>query len=189
MSPAVQRTPTMGCGRDATLPSPLAGEGAEPGTGEAGEGKRTQKSPSPGASQALGATLSRKGRGEEANSCEGRGEIARGASRDAGVAKARALRCAMTDAERALWRLLRDRRFAGAKLRRQVAIGPYIADFLSFECRLVVEVDGGQHAESVRDRARDDWFLSNGFRTVRFWNNDVLGIRQGVCQRLAEELR
>ena len=71
---------------------------------------------------------------------------------------ARELRSRMTDAERKLWFALKDRRFAAFKFRRQVPVGRYIADFLCFESRLVVEVDGGQHAESVRDVERDDWF-------------------------------
>src|SRR5580698_3360104 len=101
---------------------------------------------------------------------------------------ARQLRARMTDAERKLWFALRDRRFAAFKFRRQVPVGPYIADFLCFESRLVVEVDGGQHAESVRDVERDHWFARNEFRVVRFWNNDVLQNLEGVLTSLAAEL-
>jgi very-short-patch-repair endonuclease len=93
---------------------------------------------------------------------------------------ARELRSRMTDAERKLWFALKDRRFAAFKFRRQVPVGRYIADFLCFESRLVVEVDGGQHAESVRDVERDDWFARNEFRVMRFWNNDVLQNLEGV---------
>src|SRR6202167_3788491 len=81
---------------------------------------------------------------------------------------ARQLRSRMTDAERKLWFALKDRRFAAFKFRRQVLVGRYIADFLCFESRLIVEVDGGQHADSVRDVERDDWFVKNEFRVVRF---------------------
>jgi very-short-patch-repair endonuclease len=101
---------------------------------------------------------------------------------------ARKLRSRMTDAERKLWFALKDRRFEAFKFRRQVPIGPYIADFLCFESRLIVEVDGGQHAESVRDVERDAWLSQNAFRVVRFWNNDVLQNLEGVLTSLAAEL-
>jgi very-short-patch-repair endonuclease len=99
---------------------------------------------------------------------------------------ARHLRSRMTDAERKLWFALKDRRFQNLKFRRQVPVGPYVADFLCFDLRLVVEVDGGQHAESVRDAERDRWFADNGFRTLRFWNNDVLSNLEGVLTVIAE---
>jgi very-short-patch-repair endonuclease len=101
---------------------------------------------------------------------------------------ARQLRSRMTDAERKLWFALKDRRFDAFKFRRQVPVGPYIADFLCFESRLIVEVDGGQHAESARDVERDAWLAQNAFRVVRFWNNDVLQNLEGVLTSLAAEL-
>jgi very-short-patch-repair endonuclease len=101
---------------------------------------------------------------------------------------ARKLRSRMTDAERKLWFAFKDRRFAAFKFRRQVPVGPYIADFLCFELRLIVEVDGGQHAESVRDADRDNWLAQNEFRVVRFWNNDVLQNLEGVLTSLVGEL-
>jgi very-short-patch-repair endonuclease len=64
----------------------------------------------------------------------------------------------MTDAEHALWRILRNRQFAGVKVRRQVSIGPYIADFVCYDAGLVIEADGGQHNESYADEVRDAWF-------------------------------
>jgi very-short-patch-repair endonuclease len=94
----------------------------------------------------------------------------------------------MTDAERKLWFLLRDRRLGQTKFRRQVPIGPFFADFLCFEFRLVVEVDGGQHAESLQDKKRDRWFAANGFRVLRFWNNDVLSNPQGVYETISAAL-
>ena len=94
--------------------------------------------------------------------------------------RARALRAQMTDAERKLWLALRDRRFADVKFRRQVPLGPFIADFICFDARLVIEVDGGQHADSVRDVRRVAWFERNGFRVLRFWNNDVLLNTEGA---------
>jgi len=104
------------------------------------------------------------------------------------TSRARALRTQMTDAERKLWLALRDRRFAGVKFRRQAAVGPFIADFICFDARLVIEVDGGQHAESVSDERRDAWFTRNGFRILRFWNNDVLLNTEGVLTTIVDAL-
>jgi very-short-patch-repair endonuclease len=101
---------------------------------------------------------------------------------------ARQLRSRMTDAERKLWFALKDRRFAAFKFRRQVPVGPYIADFLCYERRLIVEVDGGQHADSMRDVERDNWLAQNEFRVARFWNNDVLKNLEGVLTVLVEQL-
>ena len=78
-----------------------------------------------------------------------------------------------TKAERVMWRILRARRLEGLKFRRQVPIGDYIADFASLGRRLIVEIDGGQHAESSRDGKRDAWLQSQGFRVLRFWNAEV----------------
>ncbi|WP_375597912.1 endonuclease domain-containing protein [Devosia sp. Naph2] len=87
---------------------------------------------------------------------------------------ARAMRREPTEAERRLWLLLRDRRFSGFKFRRQVPIGPYIADFVCYDVKLIIEADGSQHAESTRDLARDAELVRRGFRLLRLWNNDVL---------------
>jgi very-short-patch-repair endonuclease len=117
------------------------------------------------------------------------GEGAERQSREAGegvvVSRARQLRRTMTDAERKLWFAVRDRRFEHVKFRRQVPVGPYIADFLCHAHRLVVEVDGGQHG-SACDAARDQWFVRNGFRVLRFWNNDVLTNTAGVLAAIIE---
>jgi very-short-patch-repair endonuclease len=102
--------------------------------------------------------------------------------------RARALRREMTDAERKLWYALRDRRFARFKFRRQVPLGPFIVDFVCFEQRLVIEVDGGQHAGSARDQRRDRWLAANEFRVMRFWNNEVLRNLEGVKTVLAQTL-
>jgi very-short-patch-repair endonuclease len=101
---------------------------------------------------------------------------------------ARALRRDPTKAERIMWRLLRDRRLDGAKFRRQVPIGPFIADFASIEHRVVVELDGGQHAESETDVPRDRFLGRGGWRVVRFWNNDVMANREGVLEMLQAAL-
>jgi very-short-patch-repair endonuclease len=95
----------------------------------------------------------------------------------------------MTDAERKLWFALRDRRFADFKFRRQVSLGPYIADFVCFEARVVVEVDGGQHVDSQSDKRRDQWFAVNNFTIARYWNNDVLRSLEGVLTSLLEALQ
>jgi len=81
---------------------------------------------------------------------------------------ARKLRRDMTDAEAKLWSELRDRRLDTIKFRRQAPIGPFVADFLCSEARLIVEIDGSQHADSKRDRARDAELRARGFRVLRF---------------------
>jgi TrmH RNA methyltransferase len=90
----------------------------------------------------------------------------------------------MTDAEHRLWRELRAGRFVGAKFRRQEPIGRYIADFVSFEHKLIVEADGGQHAGSARDADRDAWFAGQGFRTLRFWNDEILRKTDSVLEAI-----
>ncbi|MGN6115165.1 MAG: endonuclease domain-containing protein [Nitrobacter sp.] len=87
---------------------------------------------------------------------------------------AKRLRAEATDAEIVLWWLLRSRRLANMKFRRQVPIGDWIVDFVSFQHLLVIEADGSQHTDSIRDRRRDLDLASRGFRVLRFWNNDVL---------------
>ncbi|NEW92596.1 endonuclease domain-containing protein [Rhodopseudomonas sp. BR0M22] len=98
---------------------------------------------------------------------------------------AKSLRVHATDAERALWRLLRSRRLAHFKFRRQVPIGPWIVDFVCFEQRLIVEADGSQHADSERDQVRDHDLFERGFRVLRFWNNDILIRSQSVIEVIA----
>jgi len=89
--------------------------------------------------------------------------------------KARALRGHLTDAEQLLWRHLRMRQIAGCKFRRQRPIGPYIVDFVCLERKLIVELDGGQHAERQRyDKSRDRWLKMQGYHVLRFWNDEVL---------------
>jgi len=102
--------------------------------------------------------------------------------------QARHLRHALTDVERDLWQLLRSRQLSNTKFRRQVPIGPWIADFVSFEHRLIVEADGSQHAQSRRDGIRAVDLQTRGFRILRFWNNDILRNADGVLERIMETI-
>ena len=94
---------------------------------------------------------------------------------------ARRMRSAPTEAEERLWGALRSRRLDKLKFRRQVPVGAYIADFICMEAKLIVEVDGSQHAESRRDAVRDHDLEQRGFRVLRFWNNDVMRDLDNVC--------
>jgi len=87
-----------------------------------------------------------------------------------------------------LWFAVRDRRLAGFKFVRQKSIGPYVADFLCRDRNLIIEVDGGQHAESESDKIRDAYLVSEGYRVLRFWNSDVLGNIDGVLETLLASL-
>jgi len=80
-----------------------------------------------------------------------------------------------------MWRHLRGKRLEGFKFRRQEPIGNYVADFVCYEKRIIVEVDGGQHC-SEKDSERDKWFEGQGFKVLRFWNNEVLKNIQGVWE-------
>jgi very-short-patch-repair endonuclease len=100
---------------------------------------------------------------------------------------ARRLRNDPTEAEKHLWYVLRARSL-GVKFRRQAVIGRYIVDFVCFEKKLVVEVDGGGHGASQDDVIRDKWLNDQGFEVLRFWNNDVLANLEGVFQRIEERL-
>ena len=88
---------------------------------------------------------------------------------------AKTLRKNATDAENILWNRLRDRQIEGLKFRRQQPIENMIVDFVNFEKRIVIEVDGGQHAiEKNKDRKRDKQLKYMGFKVLRFWNNEVI---------------
>jgi very-short-patch-repair endonuclease len=93
---------------------------------------------------------------------------------------ARRLRAGSTEEEATLWAMLRNRRFAEYKFRRQVPIDRYIADFVCHSARLVVELDGSQHVESERDMIRDAAILRHGYRVLRIWNNELTHDRSGV---------
>jgi len=99
-------------------------------------------------------------------------------------ARAKTMRIQATDSEMALWRLLRDRRLAQTKWRRQVPIGDFIVDFACLERRVIVECDGSQHAENRYDATRDAWLRSQGFTIARFWNHEVLHERASVIDTI-----
>ncbi|MEM5787704.1 MAG: endonuclease domain-containing protein [Syntrophobacteraceae bacterium] len=102
---------------------------------------------------------------------------------------AKNLRRNSTNAEKTLWLHLRSRKMSSFKFRRQQVIGPYIVDFVCFEAKLVIEVDGGQHATAKNeDMVRDSWLESRGFRVLRFWNNEVLENIDGVAEVIARNL-
>ncbi|CCW19355.1 protein of unknown function DUF559 [Sphingobium indicum BiD32] len=97
------------------------------------------------------------------------------------TARARDLRNNATDAERVLWQAINARKVSGIRFNRQVPIGPFICDFVARSIGLVIEVDGGQHEDAV-DAARTRYIEAQGFRVIRFWNNDVLGNLDGVIK-------
>jgi len=108
------------------------------------------------------------------------------------ISLARELRDGQTDAEKALWMRLRNRQLEDVKFRRQQPIGSYVVDFVSFDSKLIVEIDGGQHNEGKtkeRDEERTAWLKERGYRIVRFWNNDVLTNMEGVMESMREALR
>ena len=102
---------------------------------------------------------------------------------------ARGLRKRSTDVEQLLWSRLRAGRFEGIKFRRQHPIGQYIADFVCLERKLIIELDGGQHAlsdEILKDRQRDAWLEKEGYSVVRFWDNEVLTNTSGILEAIRE---
>ncbi|ABD85980.1 endonuclease domain-containing protein [Rhodopseudomonas palustris] len=100
------------------------------------------------------------------------------------VTRARSLRRNPTDAERKLWQRLRKVSLGEVHFRRQATIGPYFADFACHAIRLVVEIDGGQHAESATDHIRTDYMHAQGYRVLRFWNHEVLENIEGVVETI-----
>jgi very-short-patch-repair endonuclease len=101
---------------------------------------------------------------------------------------ARNLRRDATDAERRLWSALRDRRLRGYRFRRQHPIGDFIVDFACTRHRLIVEADGSQHSDNVADLRRPAWLESEGWRVLRFWNNDALANTDGVVEVILRAL-
>ncbi len=104
---------------------------------------------------------------------------------------ARQLRSNQTDAERKLWSKLRELRTEGFHFRRQAPVGKYIADFACHSANIVIECDGGQHADGkimAKDDERTAWLESQGYKVLRFWNNDILLNIAGVMQVIRNEL-
>jgi len=101
---------------------------------------------------------------------------------------ARHLRQESTDAERLVWSRLRAGRLLGFKFRRQQPIGRFVVDFVCFARRLIVELDGGQHADSPSDEIRTTWLVDQGFQVLRFWNHDVLNETEACLERIRQSL-
>jgi very-short-patch-repair endonuclease len=103
--------------------------------------------------------------------------------------RAKSMRINATEAEAQLWRIVRDRRLAGFKFRRQVPMGRYIVDLMCPAAMLIIELDGSQHAESRNDTARDKWLVAQGYRILRVWNNDLTKDRNSVLEAIWHALQ
>src|SRR5207248_2911158 len=100
--------------------------------------------------------------------------------------RAKQMRSQATPAEHRLWQILRAKRLAGFKFKRQLTIDDYIVDFVCLERRLIVEADGGQHAGSAGDARRDAYLKAQGFRISRFWNTDIFNNEEGVLTSILD---
>ena len=103
--------------------------------------------------------------------------------------RARQMRLDATRPEAKLWDALRGRQLEGFKFRRQMPLKGYILDFVCFDAKVIVEVDGWQHADNAHDHRSDAAFEADGFRILRFWNEEVLTNIDGVCLTILAELR
>jgi very-short-patch-repair endonuclease len=101
---------------------------------------------------------------------------------------ARRLRKHSTDTEVHLWRYLRDRQIEGFKFRRQQPVGSYVVDFVNLEKKVVIELDGGQHALDPGDKTRDEWLRAEGYKVLRFWDNQVFNNLEGVLENIRNVL-
>ena len=98
---------------------------------------------------------------------------------------AKTLRSNLTEAEQKLWYHLRAHRFMGRKFKRQKPLGCYVVDFICLEEKLIIELDGGQHAENLEyDQERDAWLRSQGFTVLRFWTNELMNETESVLERI-----
>ena len=150
--------------RDKALPSP------PPPLPRVGEGSQTHPSPAQSGTKFPPSPACGIGAGGEGDSL---------------LNRAKSLRSHQTDAEQRLWRELRAHRFMGLKFKRQKPIGPYIVDFVCFEPRLVIELDGGQHADQMAyDHKRDVFLQAQGFAVLRFWNNQALSETGAVLEAI-----
>jgi len=101
------------------------------------------------------------------------------------LSNAKSLRSHQTEAEQRLWYHLRAHRFMDMKFKRQKPLGCYIVDFVCMERLLIIELDGGQHAEQVGyDQLRDAWLRGQGYTVLRFWNNEVMQQLEGVLEKI-----
>jgi very-short-patch-repair endonuclease len=124
----------------------------------------------------------------------GEGRLAQSASGERGRKKllrnrAKSMRSNQTPAEHRLWQILRAKRLADYKFKRQLPIDGYIVDFVCLAHRLIVEVDGGQHSESESDGLRDAYLAAQRFRVLRFWNNDIFENAEGVVRGILDALQ
>ncbi len=103
--------------------------------------------------------------------------------------QARSLRTNDTEAEYRLWGDMRNRQLNGYKFSRQIPLGPYIVDFVCREQRLIVELDGSQHAENTHDERRTEWLNQQGYSVLRFWNAEVLQERSAVLDTILAVLQ
>jgi very-short-patch-repair endonuclease len=98
---------------------------------------------------------------------------------------AKTLRRNLTDAEQKLWYHLRAHRFMGRKFKRQKPMGRYVVDFVCLEEKLIIELDGGQHAENIEyDQERDSWLRNQGYMVLRFWNNELMNETESVLEQI-----
>jgi very-short-patch-repair endonuclease len=124
----------------------------------------------------------------------GEGQPARSGGRERGRKailreRAKKMRSEPTPAEHRLWQILRAKRLAGYKFKRQLPIDRYIVDFACPRRRLIIEADGGQHSESAGDPVRDAYLQAQGFRVLRFWNNDIFENEEGVLTSILNALQ
>ncbi len=101
---------------------------------------------------------------------------------------ARRLRKQSTDTERHLWRHLRERRIEGFKFRRQQPVGRYVVDFVNLEKKVIIELDGGQRALGPGDKVRDEWLRAEGYKVLRFWDNQIFNNLEGVLETIRDAL-
>lgn len=124
--------------------------------------------------------LAGEGRASRSDARE-RGRLLRG--------RAKSMRSAPTEAEHRLWQIVRAHRFNRYKFKRQVLIDHYIVDFLCSARRLIVELDGGQHAENAGDERRDAYLKAQGFHVIRIWNNELFTNEEGVAEAIFSALQ
>ena len=122
----------------------------------------------------------------------GEGKASRSDARERGRllrSRAKAMRSAPTEAEHRLWQIIRAHRFTGYKFKRQVPIDHFIVDFLCPARRLIVELDGSQHADSAGDAGRDAYLRAQGFHIIRIWNNELFTNEEGVAVAILNALQ